>query len=349
MTSLEQAYQGDNVFLGGSRYNDLDQPDKQRFALSIVNFERRDKSLIDLNFLPHGMCLHPDRAKLVIACEKKGPHGVILNIDTLSVEQQLPLPEGRKFYGHCAFSKDGKYLYTTEVLSASGEGLISVRDGKSGEIVGEFPSFGHAPHECQLIDDGNTMVITNGGGNRNGALPNVAFVDIATQSLIKHEKPSSYAVNTGHFSIAPDNTLVVVSAPRDGLPNGSIGGVSIGPRGKPLRTLSSPKKTVNNMIGEALSVLTVEDRAVVTHPDGDMVTAWSLKNRALIKRLDMPAPRGVSMTRDKKYIVLAFGHDTSLILLDKETLEPKPASLFPFSYIAGSHIYNLADLLKLNC
>lgn len=347
MTPIEQVRHGDNVMLGGSRYFTLDQPDQEQFALAIANIEKRSHQLIPLDFFPHGVCTHPPRQNLLVCCEKKGPNGAIVDIEQLAMVKKLPLPENRSFYGHCAFSADGSQLFTTEVLNDTKEGLITIRDGESGEITGEFPSFGQAPHECQLLDDGQTLVVSNGGGNRNGAMPNIAYIDMNTQKLIKQEKPSSFSINTGHFAVAPDGALVVVSAPREGRANDDLGGVSIQPSGKPLRTVSSPKKTVNNMIGEALSVATFDEQTIVTHPDGDMITVWSMKNRALLKRFDLPKPRGVALTRDKQHVVVAYGEDTSLMLLNKDTLEFKPASHFRYSYIAGSHVYNLAKLLHI--
>lgn len=335
-----------NTIIGGSRYLDREQANAECFALVLANLERRECQRIALDFLVHGVCLTPHRPTQLVCCEKIGAHGAIVDLEQLALVKPLPLPAGREFYGHCAFSADGATLYTTEVVRESGEGLIAVRDGESGEIEGEFPSYGLSPHECQLVDGGRTMVVTNGGGGANEDLPNVAYIDVASRALIKHEKPDNFRLNTGHFAIAEDESLVVVSAPRKGSPAGSNGGVSIQPQGKKLQAVSKPKKTVANMKGEALSVLTVGELAFVTHPDGDMLTVWSTANRSPIKRIDMPQPRGLALSVDKKHLVIAYGREASLIQLRLDTLELRPSTHFPMAFISGSHIANLAHLLS---
>ena len=70
----------------------------------------------------------------------------------------------RHFFGHGVFSADGKLLYTTENDYDGARGVIGVRDATDGyQQIGEFPAHGMEPHDIQLLADGRTMVIANGG------------------------------------------------------------------------------------------------------------------------------------------------------------------------------------------
>ena len=149
-------------------------------------------------------------------------------------------------------------------------------------------------------------------------------------------------LNTGHIGIAKDGSLVVASAPRDGLDKTELGGVSIRPNGEQMETITTPNETVRSMTGEALSVIIHNARniAAVTHPDGNMVTFWSVSDRRLLKVIRLERPRGVTLTLDEKTFVISYGADTSIMLVDAESLSTKPDENIALTYLSGSHIYN---------
>ncbi|MEL6288779.1 MAG: DUF1513 domain-containing protein [Pseudomonadota bacterium] len=73
-------------------------------------------------------------------------------------------PAGRHFYGHGAFSSDGRLLFTTENDIDTAEGVIGVYDAAAGYApVDAFSSGGIGPHDLALMPDGHTLVVANGG------------------------------------------------------------------------------------------------------------------------------------------------------------------------------------------
>lgn len=144
--------------------------------------------------------------------------------------------------------------------------------------------------------------------------------------------------------LGEDGSLVAISAPRESLKTANLGGVSLQPKGKKIRSMTSPKKIVSNLVGEALSVAIHNDTAVVTHPFADMLTIWSMENRSFVKKIDLPAPRGVTLTRDKRYFMVSNDHSGNVVLLDPDSLLIIEDSLCHNTNIAGSHLYNYADL-----
>ena len=59
----------------------------------------------------------------------------------------------RHFFGHGAFSADGRLLYATENDYERARGMIGVRDATDGyRQIGEFPAHGMEPHDIALLD-----------------------------------------------------------------------------------------------------------------------------------------------------------------------------------------------------
>lgn len=337
-----------NIVLGGSQYMQLDGTKQMKFGLSIVNLDLRKQHFVSLDFLPHGIISDPLNPYRLVLFEKIGPGAAIVNLKSEKLVKKIPTDSGRYFYGHGAFNRKNRHLYATETYRASAEGVVIIRDADSMKITGEFPSYGSSPHECQLINNDEVLVVTNGGGDGSGPIPNVAYIDVKSQKLIEKVMLTNSQLNTGHIGIAKDGSLVVASAPRMGLATTDKGGVSIRPQGEILESIAEPSEIVARMTGEALSVVVHDETgiAAVTHPAGNLVTFWSIADRGLLKTLELPNPRGVSITRDFKRFIISYGLDTSLIEIDIASLTPLSETIFPASYISGSHVYNWSGGLE---
>lgn len=330
-----------NLILGGGTYLDPNTL-QAKYVISIVDLGSRTRTLTDMSFMPHGIHRNPADTSRLVIFEKRGPGACEYDLNARKVVRYIPVTKGRYFYGHGAYSLDGSLIYSTETILKTGDGVIAIRDAKTLDIIGEFPSFGKEPHECKLIDGGQTMVVTNGGGNIQGDAPCVTYIDVASQKLIEKVELNNARLNTGHASVSNTGSLVVVSAPRSGLGKQNLGGVSIRPHGETMKTATSPVMIANRMQGEALSVAIHSEAniAAVTHPDGNMVTIWSLQNRQLIKVIELEKPRGVELTTNMKNFVVSYGPTANIIQIPVATLEPDEKSVIPASYISGSHIYN---------
>ncbi len=337
---LRQEEKGIDLILGGGQYRvEGGQPG---FVLSVLQPARKKPLLIETAFLPHAIALHPEVPTRMALFEKKGPGACIVDLNELKVEQPLVTVPERHFYGHGVYSTDGSLLYCTEAYLEGLKGTIAVRDGKNFQLLGEFPSHGEEPHECQLLGDGKVMAITNGGGRLGGSLPCVTYVEIENQRLLDQWSPTNAYINTGHFAISENGTLVVVSAPRAGLPPSENGGVSIRKPGGELVTMREPGDVVSRMKGEALSVVIHEETgiAVVTHPDGGMVTFWSLDDVSFVNMMELPSPRGVCLDSSGDAYLVSYGRDTSLARVDAQTLELDGSSILQETYLSGSHLMN---------
>lgn len=344
--SLLSGERPENLILGGGRYRDLDTG-RIAHVFSIVDLDTKSVSLIDLDFLPHGIHAHPEKPHLLAVFEKKGPNAALIDLENRRVVRKIETAPSRFFYGHGAYSVDGKLLFSTETYLDDLAGILAVRDADTHDFLGEFPSYGLEPHECKLIDRGRTLVVTNGGGSLDeddavDDAPNVAYIDVASRKLLERVRLTNTRINTGHSAVGRDGALVVVSAPRSGLENTEAGGVSIRPRNEAMQTIREPTAITSRMQGEALSVAIQEATgiAAVTHPDGGMVTFWSTSDRSLLHSIDLPHPRGVTLTRDEGFFIVSYGQETSLLRIGVDDLRARTESKIPNTYISGSHIYN---------
>lgn len=331
------------VLVGGTRFGDP-ATGATRFSFDILDLdvESPEPRRVMLDFLAHGFAVHPRRPGQAALLEKRGPGGAYVDLEERAVIRPIrPMP-GHHFYGHGAFSREGDALFAVETDLGSNGGAISVRDAEGFEVIDQFPTYGMAPHDCLLIEDGKTLVITNGGG-RIGTddFGSVAFVDVASRKLLEEHKISAPAINAGHVAVGKGREFVVISAPRDGLPEEDIGGVSVRLRGKAIRTAREPSAVTSQMKGESLSVCIHDETrtALVTHPYGDFISFWNMDKGALFATLALPNARGVTLTRDRRYYAVAFGPAASVLLIQASPLRPlldRPISARVFG---GSHIY----------
>lgn len=332
-----------HIFGGGSFFQ---RGGEQRYVLADMNLDVDEPkvALTELWFLAHGFNVDPNDPTKAAVFEKKGPGAAYVDLTAKKVIQKIKSPKRRHFYGHGAYSADGKLLYATEsFLDEDYRGALIVRDAKTFEELGEVPTFGTSPHDCMLIDDGKTMVVANGGGLlKGGAKPSVTYVDVASEKLLEKVELKAGRFNAGHFALSPGGDLALVSAPRDGLPPRSprLGAVSLKPKGKPIATMSKPKGVIDKMKGETLSVAMFGDSVVATQPDGDMLTVWSMAKGKLMKKIiDLAGPRGVCLTLDEKAFVVSHNVDGAMALTLLSTEDLSPVRHVPGSFTSGSHIF----------
>jgi len=342
------------VLLGGGAKRHI-QTGRMVFHLGVLDLdtEAKQPAAIELAFLAHGVTQSPHDPRRFVLFEKHGPGCCVVDVDlargTGELVQTLAAGKGRQFYGHGVFSADGALLFCTETdVGDRSRGYIAVRDAKDFTLLGDFPSYGLAPHDCMLTDDGRTLVVSN-GGSRVGESepPNVAYVDIADRSLRERIEVPDAAINAGHIAMTTHGDLALVSAPRDGLaPETHRGGVSLRPRAGALTTVAEPRDVTEALLGEVLSVAIHEPTGIVgaTTPLANLVTFWQLATGALVHKLRVPNPRGIAVSVAGDEFVVNFGETPHAARIDATTLQPVDAPGnrrgYP-SLVTGSHIVML--------
>jgi uncharacterized protein len=328
---------------------------EEHFTFTQISIDRtlkdratHQKVITDIGFLAHGVIYNPLAAERVVVFEKKGPGAAEIDLKSNEIATRIPPAKGCEFYGHGAYSADGRLIYATEYEKSSYEGKMTIRDARNFSVVDEFPTYGEWPHDCQFIEDGKVVAITNGGGNIDGgAEPCVTFVNVETGELIERITFDNPRINAGHLMLSSNLDLAVTHAMREGLhTRESLGALSLRPRGSKFRTLNAPAAVTGAMKGETLSVCMHEARkaVAVTNPYGapdGLTTIWNYETGTLLKSLDMlEQPRGVALTLNEQYWVVSFGRARpGVTLLSTETHEPLDPPIAFEAASQGSHAY----------
>ena len=80
----------------------------------------------------HAAAVSPDRTVAVLCARRAGRFAAVVDLQTLTVAHQIDAAPDRHFYGHGAFSSDGRILYLTENAYDHGDGRIGIYDTENG-------------------------------------------------------------------------------------------------------------------------------------------------------------------------------------------------------------------------
>ena len=176
---------------------------EQGFALLTLARDGTILRQVPLEARGHDIAIDARNRRAAAFARRPGTFAIAFNLDGGLEPVVFNAAQGRHFYGHGAFSADGRLLYVSENDIEAGQGVIGIYDVAAGyKKLGEMPSHGVGPHEIILLDDGHTLAVANGGIdtvpeagramlNLDDMKPNLAFVDGGSGALIaRHELPS---------------------------------------------------------------------------------------------------------------------------------------------------------------
>jgi len=163
-------------------------------------------AIVATHLLPgrgHGFATSAAAKWMVAFARRPGNFAVALHKRRASAPTAFHTPADRHFYGHGAFSPDGRVLFAAENAFETGDGVIGIYDATAGfRRIGEFPSHGIGPHEIVLMPDGKTLCVANGGIrthpdqgrhklNLPTMAPSIALIDTETGTLLSsHALPA---------------------------------------------------------------------------------------------------------------------------------------------------------------
>lgn len=147
---------------GAPRYLTAANRDQATFLLGLAA-DGAARFRIAIPSRGHAACAHPQRAEAVAFARRPGRFAVVLNCVSGAEIARLDSPEGRHFYGHGAFTADGRYLLTTENAYDDPDGRLGVWDVQAGYVrIDDLPSGGIGPHEIIRLSAGG-FAVANGG------------------------------------------------------------------------------------------------------------------------------------------------------------------------------------------
>lgn len=254
----------------------------------------------------HAAAAHPEQPLAVGFARRPGRFAVVLDCATGHEIARFDAPEGRHFYGHGAFSPDGRRLYTAENDYAAARGVIGVWS-LEGKRLGEFDSHGTGPHDIRLMPDGETLVVANGGIETHPESgrtklniplmdPSLAFLSLEGDLLDQQRLDRSLHKNSiRHLAVGPDGTVAfAMQWQGDITEDPPLIGVTR--RGEAPHLFTAPPDQAARMQGYAGSVALLADaqEVAITSPRGGLVQVFDLGTGALKRTIDMVDVCGVA-------------------------------------------------------
>ncbi|NOR42038.1 MAG: DUF1513 domain-containing protein [Gammaproteobacteria bacterium] len=334
----------EDIFLSGGSYLD---GEKTQHALIVINMTQQEKRVIDIAFLAHGIYIDPRNKYRVFCFEKNGHNACEIDLQTKAVVRQLQADNNQLFSGHASFSKDGKTLYCVETNKDNRQGSISIRNTETFVSTHQLPTLGLEPHDCQLKD--NVLTVSNTGSSGAGFhTPSLVSIDLTTEKLIERIRLDDQQLNCGHFEITDNNDIVIASAPINTDDKTALGGISFRQENKDTITMSQPDVVIQRMTGEALSIA-IDNKnqiAAISHPEANLLTFWSMKDKKIIKAFGFEKPRGISQTLDKKNFVISYSNKSAMVKIDMQDLTPQVDSIIQPTLASGEHLLNWSVSLR---
>jgi hypothetical protein len=279
-----------------------------------------DEQTVELPGRGHDIALTPGGGTWVMFARRPGRFGVAVSLGAEPI--WFAAKPGRHFFGHGAFSSDGRLLYSTENDYERAAGMIGVRDATGGyKQIGEFSAHGMEPHDIALLADGRTMVIANGGIRTHpdhGAdelnlaemQPSLMYVDAATGDLLEEHRlaPALHQLSIRHLAAGANDTVVFGCQYR-GPEEDTPALIGFHRRGETPVIVEAPagmQKALRNYIG---SVTADRSGSIVaaSAPRGNQVTYWDVAGRRYLGANHLMDGCGLAPTHRSASFLLTSG------------------------------------------
>lgn len=261
----------------------------------------------------HDAVARPGSGDIVVFARRPGNWAAVVERATGQVRLVVTTPAERHFFGHGAFSPDGRLLYATENVLGSGEGTLGIYDAEAGyQRVGERPTHGPGPHDLAFLPGREHMVVANGGTrthpgtgreilNPDAMEPSLVLLDVASgQAIHKVELGAEMkGLSIRHLAAAGDRETVF-ACQWEGDPTQGPQLVGTLSKTGTVRWLEMPDDDLarlGNYVGSV--ALDASERIVAaTSPRGGTVAFWDRASGRYLGLRRMPDVCGVAAASD---------------------------------------------------
>lgn len=270
----------------------------------------------------HGIARNPQHNHLAAPARRPGTYLLIIDQKNGEVLHRLESSEERHFYGHSIYSPDGRWLYTTENDLNNNRGVIGVRDvNKDYKQMAELSAYGIGPHELNLLSDGQTLVVANGGIltrpetgrsklNLDTMSPSLTYIDTMSGKLLEqHTLPKTLHKNSiRHFAVN-QHDQVCFAMQYQGNANDLPQLIGLHQRGQNIELLEAPKATLKQMRNYCGSVCADASGNwfAVSSPKGNLITFWSARDGQYVSSIDVNDGCGIASSQENGEFLLSNG------------------------------------------
>ncbi|MEM7216327.1 MAG: DUF1513 domain-containing protein [Pseudomonadota bacterium] len=292
----------DTVFASAVRHDD------GSFGVLLFSEKGEALSRFSLPDRGHDIVFNPVGRQGVVFARRPGNFALVFDPDSRQTPDTIIAPANRHFYGHGAFSHDGKLLYAAENDFEHAQGVIGIYDATSNYArIGEFSSFGAGPHEILLHPEKNILIVANGGiethpdfgrAKLNIATmqPSLVFIDLNSGGLVeKHTLPDNFhKLSVRHIDVAVSGEVIFgcqYEGSETDLPP-LIGSVNLGDEITLWPTPVEQLVTFSNYVG-SVAINGLTEKVAFTLPKGNTIAVYDLNSRKIIKTMHQPESFGI--------------------------------------------------------
>ncbi len=255
----------------------------------------------------HAAAAHPTRPEAVAFARRPGTFAIVIDCVTGQEKAMLTSPEGRHFYGHGAFSSDGRLLFTTENDYEAGRGRIGVWDVRNDSYrrIDEWDSGGVGPHDIKRLPDTEILVVANGGIDTHPdtgrtklniatMVPNLTYVENGYVVEMVSLPAKLHKNSIRHLDVSSNGTVAFgMQWQGDNLAEGLVGTHAIG---RPPMIMVADPNSIREMDSYIGSVAFSADGGLiaVTSPRGGQIQIYDVHSTTLKEKVMLKDVCGVS-------------------------------------------------------
>lgn len=288
---------------------------------SSINSEQNQLNLVESNFRGHSVCQHPRYpARALMFSRRPGYQCIEVDVLNHRIHKVFDAGRDRHFFGHGCFNKTVSVLFTTEADINTGRGKIGIRDAISYKQIGEYESHGIGPHQLDLMPDGKTLVVANGGihthpktGRKKLNLESMdsrlSYIDTQNGQLLDDFKVPESKASIRHLDVARDGTVAfAMQYQRDAVThNNVIPLAGLHSPNRAIQVLSTPESLIQTMDDYIGSVCISQKHQVAgfTSPRGNVVAFWDIHSGALKGYHALADVCGIALSRDESHFTIS--------------------------------------------
>ncbi len=264
----------------------------------------------------HDLAVHRPSGRAVAFARRPGTFAVAFDVHGRTAPQVFLAQADRHFFGHGAYSADGKLLFATENDFDAGQGVIGVYDATGRyRRIGEFPTRGAGTHEAILMPDGKTLAIANGGIETHPDYgrdmlnlptmdPSLAFVDLDGHLVAQHRLPEDFhQLSIRHMAVGADGKVWFGTQWQgDPLETPSLVGRASLEGG--MQLVPTPEPELNAMRRYIGAMAASRDGTIIcaSAPRGGYVCYWSAETGRYVGRTAIADSSGVTGAGAKSFL-----------------------------------------------
>jgi len=271
----------------------------RRYGIALLSADGREISRVGLPDRGHDVSFDPASSRAVAFARRPGTFALVFDTQSGAPIKLIEATEDRHFFGHGAFTADGRILYIAENDFDNYAGMIGIYETEADyRKIGEFPAHGMDTHDIQMIEGGRTLAIANGGIkqhpdsgraklNIDNMKPSLVLVDLTNGQLVeKHDMPAEISqLSTRHMDI-DDKGRIWFGCQFEGARNHHPQLLGSFRRGEDVRFIEMPENALlgfDNYIG-SVSVNRAAGLVAVSSPKGGQWAAFDVETGKLAFR-----------------------------------------------------------------